>query len=162
MGNWGQNRTDFTPFITIVVGPTFVFCPWDFRSFFVFLDPGVFQNQLSKASPSVQRKSWGFLPPKTSMSPENQWLKNVISCWNDPFLGDMLVFGRVLISDLSRLEFWVVRFLFFMVVCQYHFFWGKGDLRRTILGPIWQNKYPSIQQKNPGVSDLKQLKAKVQ
>ena len=29
------------------------------------------------------------------MSPENQWLEDVISYWNSPFLGDMLVFGGV-------------------------------------------------------------------
>ncbi len=33
-----------------------------------------------------------YTPPKTNMSPENWWLEDVISFWNGPFFGAMLVF----------------------------------------------------------------------
>ncbi len=43
----------------------------------------------------------GITPPKTNTSPENQWLEDVFPCisyyWNSTFLGDMLVFGDVLV-----------------------------------------------------------------
>ena len=48
------------------------------------------------------RRHRNVTPQKTNMSPKNQWLEvgRCISYWNSPFLGDMLVFGGVFVSQV--------------------------------------------------------------
>ena len=43
---------------------------------------------------------WRNTPPKTNISPENQWLEDVFPIEKGPFLGDMLVFGGVMVVKL--------------------------------------------------------------
>ena len=43
----------------------------------------------------LEKATKSTTPLKTNMSPENWWLEDVISNWNGPFSGDMLIFGGV-------------------------------------------------------------------
>ena len=48
----------------------------------------------------MNSKSAGFKkvpppPPKSNISPDNQWLEDEISFWNGPFSGDMIIFVEV-------------------------------------------------------------------
>ena len=46
--------------------------------------------------PSIIKSLWMRTPPrKINISPENQWLEDVFSYWNSPFLGDMLILRGV-------------------------------------------------------------------